>query len=108
MDHTDVIFQLILHGGNARSLAMEAIAHAKNRDMAGAQDALKRAGEELGRAHHNQTALIQKEIAGEKTEISMLLIHAQDHLMNAMTVKDLATEFVELYSQVHAAKEAGV
>ncbi|AWX58848.1 MULTISPECIES: PTS lactose/cellobiose transporter subunit IIA [Brevibacillus] len=108
MDHTDVIFQLILHGGNARSLAMEAIALAKNRDMSGAEDALKRAGEELGRAHQNQTALIQKEIAGEKTEISMLLIHAQDHLMNAITVKDLATEFVELYSQIHEGKEAGV
>ncbi|MED1916584.1 MULTISPECIES: PTS lactose/cellobiose transporter subunit IIA [unclassified Brevibacillus] len=108
MDHTDVIFQLILHGGNARSLAMEAIALAKNRDLSGAEDALKRAGEELGRAHQNQTALIQKEIAGEKTEISMLLIHAQDHLMNAITVKDLATEFVELYSQIHEGKEAGV
>ncbi|ATF16211.1 PTS lactose/cellobiose transporter subunit IIA [Brevibacillus porteri] len=108
MDHTDVIFQLILHGGNARSLAMEAIALAKNRDLPGAEDALKRAGEELGRAHQNQTALIQKEIAGEKTEISMLLIHAQDHLMNAITVKDLATEFVEMYSQIHAGKEAGV
>ncbi|MBH0332962.1 PTS cellobiose transporter subunit IIA [Brevibacillus brevis] len=108
MDHTDVIFQLILHGGNARSLAMEAIALAKNRDLPGAEDALKRAGEELGRAHQNQTALIQKEIAGEKTEISMLLIHAQDHLMNAITVKDLATEFVELYSQIHTGKEAGV
>ncbi|BAH46641.1 PTS system IIA component [Brevibacillus brevis NBRC 100599] len=108
MDHTDVIFQLILHGGNARSLAMEAIALAKNRDLPGAEDALKRAGEELGLAHQNQTALIQKEIAGEKTEISMLLIHAQDHLMNAITVKDLATEFVELYSQIHVGKEAGV
>ncbi|WP_409176254.1 PTS lactose/cellobiose transporter subunit IIA [Brevibacillus fortis] len=108
MDHTDVIFQLILHGGNARSLAMEAIALAKNRDLPGAEDALKRAGEELGRAHQNQTALIQKEISGEKTEISMLLIHAQDHLMNAITVKDLATEFVELYSQIHEGKEAGV
>ncbi|WDV95209.1 PTS lactose/cellobiose transporter subunit IIA [Brevibacillus parabrevis] len=108
MDHTDVIFQLILHGGNARSLAMEAIALAKNKDMAGAQDALKRAGEELSRAHHHQTTFIQKEIAGEKPEISMLLIHAQDHLMNAMTIKDLASEFVEMYSHVHAAKEAGV
>lgn len=87
---------------------MEAIALAKNRDMSGAEDALKRAGEELGRAHQNQTALIQKEIAGEKTEISMLLIHAQDHLMNAITVKDLATEFVALYSQIHEGKEAGV
>ncbi|WP_103104798.1 PTS lactose/cellobiose transporter subunit IIA [Brevibacillus reuszeri] len=108
MDQTDVIFQLILHGGNARSLAMEAIAKAKNKDLEGAQDSLNRAGEELSLAHQNQTALIQKEVSGEKTEVSMLLIHAQDHLMNAMTIKDLATEFVELYGHIHTGKEAGV
>ncbi|MDF2680804.1 MAG: lactose/cellobiose transporter subunit [Brevibacillus sp.] len=108
VDHTEVIFQLILHGGNARSLAMEAIALAKNKDMSGAQKALEQAGEELSKAHQNQTAFIQKEVSGEKTEISMLLIHAQDHLMNAMTIKDLASEFVELYGHIHESKGAEV
>jgi PTS system cellobiose-specific IIA component len=28
------------------------------------------------------------------------MIHAQDHLMNAITVKDLSTEFVELYEAI--------
>ncbi|MFA7746473.1 PTS lactose/cellobiose transporter subunit IIA, partial [Salinicoccus roseus] len=27
-------------------------------------------------------------------------VHAQDHLMNAMTVKDLAAELVEIYEKV--------
>lgn len=87
---------------------MEAIALAKTKDMSGAQRALAQAGEELSKAHHHQTALIQKEVSGEKTEISMLLIHAQDHLMNAMTVRDLANEFVELYGHVHESKGAEV
>ncbi|GED30132.1 PTS lactose/cellobiose transporter subunit IIA [Brevibacillus nitrificans] len=108
MDHTEMIFQLILHGGNARSLAMEAIALAKNKDMAGAKNALAEAGEELSKAHQNQTAFIQKEVSGEKTELSMLLIHAQDHVMNAMTIKDLASEFVEMYGHIHESKGAGV
>ncbi|MEC2127482.1 MULTISPECIES: PTS lactose/cellobiose transporter subunit IIA [Brevibacillus] len=103
-----MIFQLILHGGNARSLAMEAIALAKNKDMAGAKNALAEAGEELSKAHQNQTAFIQKEVSGEKTELSMLLIHAQDHVMNAMTIKDLASEFVEMYGHIHESKGAGV
>lgn len=108
MDHTEAIFQLILHGGNARSLAMEAISLAKNKDLAAAEQALNRAAEELTKAHHNQTALIQKEISGEKMELSMLLIHAQDHLMNAMTIRDLAAEFVEMYGRIHESKGAGV
>ena len=28
------------------------------------------------------------------------MIHAQDHLMNSITVKDLATEFVDLYEKM--------
>ncbi len=28
------------------------------------------------------------------------MVHAQDHLMNAITVKELASEFVELYKKM--------
>ncbi|EAG9877164.1 PTS lactose/cellobiose transporter subunit IIA, partial [Listeria monocytogenes] len=48
-------------------------------------------------AHHSQTSLIQGEARGEKAEVSLLLVHAQDHLMNAITFKDLAKEIVDLY-----------
>lgn len=108
MDYTEMAFQLILHGGNARSLAMEAIHFAKTGDREEAANKLKKAQEELSLAHQAQTSLIQKEAAGEKTEMTMLLIHAQDHLMNAITVKEMAAEFVELYSHIHANKGAGV
>lgn len=108
MNHTEVTFQMILHGGNARSLAMEAIALAKNKDMPGAKSALLRAGEELAKAHHLQTTLIQAEVSGEAVELNMLLVHAQDHLMNAMTIRELANEFVELYEHIHESKGAGV
>jgi PTS system cellobiose-specific IIA component len=93
----ETIFQIILHGGNARSLAMEAIAAAKRGDFAKAREKLTEAAKELGEAHHIQTSLIQSESRGEKQEISLLMIHAQDHLMNAITMKELATEIVELY-----------
>lgn len=108
VDNTEVIFQLILHGGNARSLAMEAITLAKNGDIPGAQNALARSTEELNKAHHFQTSLIQQEASGQQTEINMLLIHAQDHVMNAITIKELAGEFVELYGRIRANKEAEV
>ena len=44
-----------------------------------------------------QTQLLTKEANGERSEVSLLMVHAQDHLMNAMTVKDLATEIVDIY-----------
>ncbi|PGY13065.1 PTS system lichenan oligosaccharide-specific IIA component, Lac family [Bacillus sp. OV166] len=95
-----VIFQIILHGGNGRSAAMEAMQAAKKGDFEGARQKLMEADNAMNEAHHIQTSLIQGEIRGEKTEISLLMVHAQDHLMNAMTVKDLAVEMVELYQRI--------
>jgi len=30
----------------------------------------------------------------------LLMVHAQDHLMNAITVRDLAIEFVDMYKKM--------
>lgn len=98
-------FQLILNSGNARSYAMEALQFAKQGEMAEADEAMVKAKEAINEAHHFQTELIQSEARGEKTEISVLLIHAQDHLMNSITVKELAAEFIDLYKKLEAKGE---
>lgn len=79
---------------------MEAIYAAKQGDFEEAKDKLQESMDALNEAHHIQTSLIQGEIRGEKTELSLLMVHAQDHLMNAMTVKDMAAEMVELYQKI--------
>lgn len=94
------IFQLILNSGNARSSAMEAIREAKEGNFENATAKIQEAKDALSEAHKQQTELIQGEARGEKTEVSVLLIHSQDHLMNAMTVKDLAEEFIDLYKKI--------
>ncbi|MCF0239466.1 MAG: DNA polymerase II large subunit, partial [Streptococcus gallolyticus] len=43
-----------------------------------------------GKAHKIQTELLQGEMQGNPCEFSLLLVHSQDHLMNAMLAKDLA------------------
>jgi cellobiose PTS system EIIA component len=93
-------FQLILHSGNARSLAMEAIYEAKERNFESAREKLKEADEAFVQAHHFQTDLIQKESSGETLELPIILVHAQDHLMTAMTVKDLAKEIIDLREEL--------
>ena len=47
-------------------------------------------------AHQCQTGLIFAETNGSPVLLSLLMIHAQDHVMNAMTVKDLAAEMIEM------------
>ena len=95
-----IIFQLITHSGDAKSLLFEAIQIAKTGDFTGAEEKITKAEEHLAMAHKQQTALIQNEAQGNTTEVSLLLIHAQDHLMNTIMFKDLAKEFVELYGRL--------
>ncbi len=94
-----IIMELIVNSGNARSRAMEAIRAAKTGDFNKAKEKIKECEEELGKAHDIQTNLIQNEASGNKAEVSLLLVHAQDHLMNAMTIKDMAKEFVDMYEE---------
>lgn len=98
------ILNLITHSGEAKSYAMEAIAHAKSGKSEMAQKSLEEASNHLSMAHKSQTTLIQSEAKGEKVEVSILLVHAQDHLMNAITMRDLASEMCEMYEQIHALK----
>jgi PTS system cellobiose-specific IIA component len=46
-----------------------------------------------------QTSLLQEEAQGEKQEISLLLIHAQDHLMNASLAKKLIKEMIDMIQE---------
>ncbi|SCY36567.1 PTS lactose/cellobiose transporter subunit IIA [Alkaliphilus peptidifermentans] len=105
MDIEVTIFTIITHSGEARSSSMEAIQNAKKGDYKKATKCMEDAKEKLALAHEAQTMLIHSEAQGNKVEISLLMIHAQDHLMNAMTVKDLAEEFVDLYRNVMCRKQ---
>lgn len=96
----ELIFQLITFSGEAKSYSFEAIQLAKKGDIQLAKSHLVLASEKLTVAHRFQTQLIQQEAGGEAVPISLLLVHAQDHLMNAVLLKDLANEFIDLYGRL--------
>jgi len=96
----NIIFKLISYSGEAKSFSMESIAHAKTGNFEEAEKCLQLADKSLEEAHKEQTKLIQSEARNEKIEITLLMVHAQDHLMNAITVRDLAIEFVDMYKKM--------
>ncbi|WP_425446435.1 PTS lactose/cellobiose transporter subunit IIA [Dethiothermospora halolimnae] len=100
MELEQIIFKIITYSGNAKSSFMEAIQHAKKGEIDKLKNSIESGEEDLKLAHKEQTKLIQNEADGGKVETSLLLIHAQDHLMNAITIKDLAMEIVELYKKI--------
>ncbi|ADL07121.1 PTS lactose/cellobiose transporter subunit IIA [Thermosediminibacter oceani] len=94
------IFEMIAYGGNARAKAYEAAARARKGDFELAEKLLKEADEEMLKAHHVQTRLIHEEVQGKKHEVSVLLVHAQDHLMTAMAERSLIENMIDLFRRV--------
>ncbi|MDR3564974.1 MAG: PTS lactose/cellobiose transporter subunit IIA [Negativicutes bacterium] len=95
-----VIFEIILHAGNARAEAYDALRAAQAGDFDKAEAHLRQAEEEVGIAHRTQTDLIQQEARGEKTEITLLFVHAQDHLMTAIAEKSLIENMVGMHKTI--------
>lgn len=92
---------LIANGGNAKSLAFEAIRLAKKGDIEGAREKLKESDKSLLEAHNSQTGMLTKEAQGDHMHVTLLVVHSQDHLMNAITFRDLAGEMVDLYEKLY-------
>ena len=99
-EQEQVVINLIVNSGSARSSAIEAIQYAKAGDIKKAEESLQTAKETVHDAHHSQTEIIQAEIRGEKSPLNLLMAHAQDHLMTALVVIDLAQEFIDVYKKI--------
>ena len=92
----ETIMSIIVHAGNAKSFSFEALNEAKKSNLETADQLIEKANQELLEAHHVQTRLLQSEASGEKIELNLLTVHAQDHLMNASLAKDLICEMVDM------------
>ena len=96
----EVIMGLIMHSGNAKSSAMEAIIAAKSNDFELANRKIKEAEDSLVLAHQSQTEMLTEEAQGKHIPVTLLTIHSQDHLMTAIAFTDLAKELIELYYRI--------
>ncbi|MDU0462380.1 PTS lichenan transporter subunit IIA [Staphylococcus ureilyticus] len=95
-----IIFEIISHGGNAKSLAYKALDAATAFNFEQANELMAESKQEMSKAHNIQTELIQSEINGDKVQTSLLMIHAQDHLMTAISEKNLIEKMIELYQKL--------
>ncbi|WP_214811032.1 PTS lactose/cellobiose transporter subunit IIA [Exiguobacterium sp. s127] len=91
-----VAFMMILHSGNARSTIREAIEVYKEESFEAFGRLLTDAREQLQEAHQIHFGQVQKEASGEPTTLSLLLLHAEDHLMSTQTMLDLTSGLVEM------------
>ncbi len=98
----EVVMGLIINSGQARSLAYAALKQAKQGDFAAAKAMMDQSRMALNEAHLVQTKLIEGDAGEGKMKVSLVLVHAQDHLMTSMLARELITELIELHEKLKA------
>ncbi|EHJ56060.1 hypothetical protein HMPREF9318_02126 [Streptococcus urinalis FB127-CNA-2] len=94
-------FEIILNSGNSRTTVHEAFDKMREGDYEAAEKLLDDANEELLLAHNAQTKLLQEYASGTEIKIEIIMVHAQDHLMTTMTLREVALEMLALYKKVN-------
>lgn len=95
------VFPIIALAGESKSLAYEALRLAKENKFEESQKKMEEADKLLLQSHQYQTNLITKEADGEKFVINLLFVHAQDHLMTAISEKNLINELIDILKMNH-------
>ncbi|MEG0297232.1 MAG: PTS lactose/cellobiose transporter subunit IIA [Clostridium sp.] len=89
-----VSFQLISNVGDARSSIFEALKASREERFEDAEKFMVEADAALLRAQDSHSSLIMKEASGERVEVSLLLMHAEDQLMTTEMLKAMAKEMI--------------
>jgi cellobiose PTS system EIIA component len=96
MGMEQIVMGLIISSGEAKAYVYEALEMAKQGKYDESDKLMEKANEVIDQTHNLQTSLLQREASGDKIEISILFVHAQDHLMTTITEKNLINEIIEL------------
>ncbi|EEH96522.1 PTS lactose/cellobiose transporter subunit IIA [Clostridium tertium] len=95
MDNLELVsFQLISNVGEARSALFEAMRAAREECFEEADKLVRDAEDSLIKAHESHSSLIMQEASGDKVQISLLLMHAEDQLMTTELLKGMAKEVI--------------
>ena len=91
------MIEIVALSGDARTKLLNAVKAAKARDFSKAQELVDEAQGLLNEAHDSQTALLTSEARGELTTPTVLLVHAQDHLMTSILLRDVIESLIDIY-----------
>lgn len=99
MENLDIIScQIIACSGSAKSCYIEAIEEAKKGHFEEAERLIKEGASVYIQGHESHSKLLQMSAEGN-LEIPLLLMHAEDQMMNCETMKILASEIISIYKE---------
>lgn len=96
----EIAMMIIANSGEARSESFNALSEAEKGNFDEADRLLAKADDDLRIAHNSHSELLKLDCSGEIETMSVLLAHAQDHLMTSSLAKDLIKEMIVLYKRI--------
>lgn len=96
-DLEQIAFEIVAYSGDARTKLLNAVKEAKNKNFEKCEELIKEAKECLADAHKSQTEMIVSEAQGESIDVGFLTVHAQDHLMTTLLLKDIIDTLLDIY-----------
>lgn len=100
MDNEQKAFELILHSGNARSLAHEALSLIKIKNKDEANKKLKEAQQELVEAQKLHAQFLRNMANNEEIKIDLLMVHAEDHVSGSQSCLEMTKEIITIYERM--------
>jgi PTS system cellobiose-specific IIA component len=100
LDGEDICLNIIKSANSAKVGYLQGIQLAKQKEFKTAVEKINAADENFNQAHDIHTKLLQSEAEGGKTGVDLLLVHAEDIMMNAEMCKIFAMEIVALYLKI--------
>ena len=107
MDSTQECMEMIANAGEAKTLALKALALAGQNEFEEAEKVLCEAEEALNKAHQAHTALLFYDAQNQDLKVTILMMHAGDHLNSADTIKILVEQLVRNYEANSKEKKGG-
>lgn len=95
----EAVMEIIVNAGQSRSLCFEALQAARKGRFDEARNLLKASDEASRKAHHMQTKLIEQDAGEGRQPMTLIMVHAQDHLMTSLLARELSEEIIHLYQR---------
>ena len=99
IDLEEAVMEIIVNAGQSRSLCFEALHAARSGNINEAKLLLNEADGYARRAHLMQTRLIEQDAGEAHQPMTLIMVHAQDHLMNSLLARELSEEIIHLYQR---------
>jgi PTS system cellobiose-specific IIA component len=95
----EAVMEIIVNAGQSRSLCFEALNAARQGNIDEAKSLLREADGYARQAHKMQTKLIEQDAGEARQPMTLIMVHAQDHLMNSLLARELSEEIIHLYQR---------